>query len=142
MIAATASSVAGSFGATPKRSPSTTREARTEVLDPRQLGGLSEVDEPLAVGMRKRAEQDASHDAEDRGVGADPEREREDGRDREEGCAREAPRRIAHVPKELPHPSPFEIRQNVRTASTEASDHRLTDRGAPDMSYLTREAGS
>ena len=46
-------------------------------------------DERVGLGKRQRFQEDAADDAEDRGVGADPERERQDG-DQREHRAREA----------------------------------------------------
>ena len=42
---------------------------------------LADVDQPILVAVDERPQEDAPDDAEDRGVGADPERQREDDRD-------------------------------------------------------------
>ena len=48
------------------------------------VNGLAQVDETVTVAVRQRLEQHAAHDAEDRGVGADAEREGHD----HDGCER------------------------------------------------------
>ena len=50
---------------------------------------FEDFDEAIGRGIRQRAQQHGVERAEDRGVGADPEREREDGDGREAGAAAE-----------------------------------------------------
>ena len=58
-----------------------------------------------AIGLRKRQrlEQHAVHDAEDRGVGADAERERDDRGERERRCGAKLSHRVADVVPEVVH---------------------------------------
>ena len=58
---------------------------------------LAQVDEPVAVAVRQRLEQHAAHDAEDRGVGADAEREREDDDGGERGAVAQRAQRVRDV---------------------------------------------
>ena len=61
--------------------------------------------EPLGRAERQGTEQDAADGAEDRGVRADPEREREDRNDREAGTSPEGPNRVPHIARECQHRS-------------------------------------
>ena len=54
-------------------------------------------DEPIAVAIWQRPQQDAVHDAEDGGVGADAERHRDDDHEREAAIAPEAAEAVANV---------------------------------------------
>ena len=71
------------------------REQR--VVDLRQGRRLPQVDQTIAVGVRQRPQQHAVEHAEDRGVGPDPEAEREDERQGVAGRAGEAAKRELHV---------------------------------------------
>jgi len=53
--------------------------------------------QPRRVRKRERVEHEAVDDAEDRGVAADAEREREDGDRRKPGTPRQLAQRVAHV---------------------------------------------
>ena len=67
------------------------------VLDVGQRPLLPQHDEAVAVLIRQRAEQDAVDDAEDRRVGADPERHRQHDHDREARVAAEIAQPVAQV---------------------------------------------
>ena len=69
--------------------------------------GGHEHDEPVGVGERERLEQDRVHHREDRGVGADAERERGDGGEGEAGAAAQRAQRVTQVFAEaFEHESP------------------------------------
>ena len=61
------------------------------------VDGLAQVDEAVAIPMRQRLEQHAANDAEDRGVGADAEPEREHDGEREAAGAGEAAEGVAKI---------------------------------------------
>src|SRR5262249_56605626 len=61
------------------------------------------VDQLLWIGKRQRLEQDGVDDAEHGGVGADAERERQDGRQREAGLPDEGADAVAEVLNESVH---------------------------------------
>ena len=65
----------------------------------RPNSGIAPVEqhEPIGIPERQRAKQDAAHDAEDGGVGADAEGEREDDGEREAGRAPERAQGVAEV---------------------------------------------
>ena len=56
-----------------------------------------ELDEPIGLGIRERAQQHAAGDREHGGVGADADRQHEDGRDRKRRTAPERARRVSDV---------------------------------------------
>ena len=58
-------------------------------------------DEPVGVRVRKRRQEHRIDNAEDGGVGADAEREREDGREGEGGSATKAAQRVRHIAEGL-----------------------------------------
>ena len=58
-------------------------------------------DEAVGRGERERVEQHAAHDAEDRGVGADPERQRREGHDGKSGRRAKPAQRVAQILFEL-----------------------------------------
>jgi hypothetical protein len=58
---------------------------------------VAQVHQALAVAMRQRLEQHPAHDAEDRGIGADAECQREHDDDGEGRAPTEAPERIPDV---------------------------------------------
>ena len=93
------------------------REGRVRRAEPRRA--LPDVDQPVFVAIDQRAQQHAADDAEDRGVGADAERERDhDGG----GEALGAPQRAqgdAHVAAEG--------RGRVEPAAVPDAAHRLAD---------------
>ena len=66
--------------------------------------GAEDADEALRVGVRQRTQQDRAHDAEDRRIERDPEREREDHDRREAWRAAELTQGVAQVLKELLDP--------------------------------------
>ena len=76
----------------------------------RKLGGREvdlQRDEAPGIGIGKWREEHALDDAEDRGVGADAEGERRDGRQREAGALRESPERVLEVLRQSPHASSY-----------------------------------
>jgi hypothetical protein len=54
------------------------RDGEVRVFDPGARSALPDVDQPVLVTVDQRPQQDATDDAEDGGVGADAERERDD----------------------------------------------------------------
>ncbi len=54
------------------------RHGEVSVLDLDPGRALADVDQPILVAVDERPQQDTADDAEDRGVGADAERERDD----------------------------------------------------------------
>jgi hypothetical protein len=61
------------------------------------LVDAAEIDEPLGLAVRQRAEEDAADDAEDRGVRADPDRERQHHDGEEAGGAEDATEEAFHA---------------------------------------------
>ncbi len=86
--------------------------ARAPVGDGREPGvgeepvgrAIADRDETIRIGIRKRTQQDGVHDGEDRGVRADAERQREDGRGGEAGCAPQHAQAVADVLAERVEP--------------------------------------
>ena len=62
---------------------------------------LTQADQPLGLVERQRLQQHAVDHAEDRGGGADAERQRQDGRGREGGLLPERARGVAQVLPEI-----------------------------------------
>ena len=85
--ARTRCSAAASRGSSPARRRTGRIAARPRARAPSASG----------LGIRQRPQQHAVDDAEDRAGGADAERERQDGDEREAGRARELPDRVARV---------------------------------------------
>jgi hypothetical protein len=56
------------------------------------------------MGIGERLEQDVAHEAVDDGDRANPQREREDGDDREAGCSGQGARRIPDIPARIFEP--------------------------------------
>ena len=72
-----------------------------EVLgDPGPPIAVLEQDQPLRVGIRQRPQQHGVDHGEDRDVGADAERQREDGGEGEARLPDEEPQRVAEIMKE------------------------------------------
>ena len=59
------------------------RDRKLRVLDAEATGALPDVDQPVLIAVDERAQKHAADDAEDRRVGANPEREGHDDRDRQ-----------------------------------------------------------
>ena len=105
-------------------------DARLDVVDFRHrerhvLGAdagraLADVDQAIFVAIDERTQQHAADDAEDRGVGADAERERHHDGGGETLRAPERAQRDAHVPPEG--------RGRVEPAAEPDAPHRLADR--------------
>src|SRR6185503_2322060 len=68
-----------------------------DVLAPRTIDGVAEIEQPVPVAVREGSEQHATHDAEDRGVRANAEAEREDDREAEAAGTREAAEGVAEI---------------------------------------------
>ena len=64
---------------------------------------LPDADEPRGVRVRQRTDEHAVHDAEDRGVRADAERERRDRDGREQRRARQATKRPLELDRDDAH---------------------------------------
>ncbi len=71
------------------------------VLDPFAARGLTDVDQPLLVTVRQRPQQDAADDAEDGGVGADAQCERDHHGDGQPLDAAQGPQSVAEVSKQV-----------------------------------------
>ena len=65
--------------------------------------GVDKHDQPFRIRKRQRFEQHAVDDREDGGVGADPERQRRDGRDGEARRLPEHAQRVFEVPEKVGH---------------------------------------
>src|SRR5258708_6040922 len=72
----------------------------TPTIGPDSARGLPDVNQPVLVTIHQRTQQDSAHDAEDRSVGADPQRQREDDRDGESFGANKRARRVFQVAPE------------------------------------------
>ena len=72
-------------------------EREAGVLDPRRDLRLAQVHDAVGFGVGKRPQQDAVDDAEDRGIGADAEAERQDERERESRHAGQGAQREANI---------------------------------------------
>src|SRR5205809_3784562 len=82
------------------------RDARRRRAKRRKASAKVEADDALwGPYVRRRPEQQRVHHAEDRGVGADPEREADDRRGDERGAARERPEGVAEVGEQGVHHS-------------------------------------
>ena len=75
------------------------REVR--ILDRFPARGLPDVDQPLLVTIRQRPQQDAANDAEDGGVGADSQCERDHHGDGQPLDAAQGPQSVAEVSKHV-----------------------------------------
>ena len=62
---------------------------------------LEQANEAIRLRIRQRPQKHAVHDAEDRAGGADPERQREDGDDREAGRLSELPNRVTRIAQDV-----------------------------------------
>ena len=58
---------------------------------------MEDPDQPVGLFERQRTQQDGVHDAEDRRVGADAEREDRDDGERERGRARQHPEGVSEI---------------------------------------------
>src|SRR5439155_13692389 len=76
------------------------RIGRAAALDPGALHVAPQLDEPIGIAIRERADAHRIDQAEDCGVAADADREREDGDERE---ARRLAKRTQRIPDVLPH---------------------------------------
>ena len=65
--------------------------------EPHQRIRVPDEHQPIGVGVRQRLEQGLVNEAEDGGVRANPERQRQDGDDGEDGLLPERPKRVADV---------------------------------------------
>ena len=74
---------------------------------------LPDVDQPALIAIDERPQQDATHDAEDGGVGADAERQRQNDRDRESLDAREGTQSDFEILKKRHHRSLLNRRRPV-----------------------------
>ena len=70
---------------------------RAGALDARARKRVVEKDEAVGFGIRQRPQQHGADDGEDRGVGADAERQRQDGGQREGAILAEQPEREAEI---------------------------------------------
>ena len=64
-------------------------------------GTLADVNEPILFTVGQRPQKDAAHHAEDRGVRADTERQRDDDRERESFDSTKRPQRKSNVGEEV-----------------------------------------
>src|SRR5205823_9969218 len=71
-----------------------------DVLAAGARGGLPQIHEAIAVAIGQWAEHDTANDAEDRGVRADPEAEREDHRESKAARPRQAAQGKANIREE------------------------------------------
>ncbi len=80
------------------------RAVDRKLIEPQLREPAADQNELARARIRQRPKQHAVDDAEDRGVGADAERQREHGDDREAGRARQSANRVARVLRELVQP--------------------------------------
>ncbi len=72
----------------------------THRREPSSWIGPLHADQAIRIGIRQRTEEDRVDEAEDGGVGADTERQREDRGERETGIAPQHAQRVADIPDE------------------------------------------
>ena len=91
------------------------RDREHHAVLPEALGALADVDQPILVAIDERPQQHAPDDAEDRGVGADAERQGDDHRDGQSLGPGQRPEGIAKVGEEA-HKIVVRILLHVREA--------------------------
>ena len=74
---------------------------KCDVLDADALGALADVDQPVLIAVDERLQQHAADDAEDGGVGADAERQRQDDREGQALDPHQRPPRETQVGQEI-----------------------------------------
>jgi hypothetical protein len=84
-------------GAVPVAELEEFRDGDPELVEPERGKLARDKHQPLRVGIRQRPQHDTVHEAEDRAVGADSERERRDGQEREAGGFPELPQGVPNV---------------------------------------------
>jgi hypothetical protein len=82
------------------------RKRGIEVGDVDAGRGLPQTHEPVRLGVGQRLQEDTVDDGEDRGVGADPQGQREQCGQREYGSAGQAAAGMPHVAQQIEHRDP------------------------------------
>src|SRR2546430_897970 len=117
------------------------RKGHAEVHAPEP--GRHDLDEPVRSGVRQRLEQHGVDRAEDGGIGADAEREREHGDEREAGASREGADRVPEILEQGVHHSYLRATiGSTRAARREGSQQASTATAARITGTATKVARS
>ena len=122
----------------PSRKSRTSGTEKVMFSPPGPVHRVAQVDEPVAVAVGQRLEQHAADDAEDRRVGADAERQREDDDGGEAGAVSQRAQRVPEIGRDALEPGQSALVAHGFGRLREAAGREQRLRGAPRPGAMPR----